>query len=76
MALRARVSTIALLTEARRQGFDDVLLDPTDDEIVLAVCEMLDVDYDDVTAFEHRSICEAFDRAQYQLDPFKRKVWA
>lgn len=69
------VNTNVLVCEARTIGFDDVLFDPTDDQIVHAVCEMLDVDYNDVTAGQRERMILAYDRAQAQLDPLKRKVW-
>ena len=69
-------STQQLVTEARLQGFDDVLHDPTDAEIVLAVGEMLDIDTDRISAHQRREIVLAYDRAQAELDPHIRKVWA
>lgn len=62
-------STQQLTTEARLQGFDDVLYDPTDAEIVLAVCEMLDIEVDRVSDFQRREIVLAYDQAQAELDP-------
>lgn len=78
MALCAVVpfSTQTLVTEARLQGFDDVLLDPTDHEIVLSVCEMLGIDINRVDSGQREHIVLAYDRAQAELDPHIRKVWA
>lgn len=70
------VNTNILVCEARTLGFDDVLLDPTDNEIVHAVAEMVGVDFDHITNPQRERIVRAYDYAQAQLDPIKRQVWA
>ena len=75
MASATHININTLVCEARTLGFDDVLLDPTDDEIVHAVCEMLDTDWGYLSGADRERIVLAYDLAQAQLDPLKRKIW-